>query len=362
MYSNRFWVFGGAGDASNSKAQYSKFAAMNSRHLRAFTYFVLVYMLLAFSWWSVLLYTKNRDAYRAKVELLQLGMVAEGLVKTPREFYQSDRYRVLEEQYRRQEYMILGETIFLVLSLLGGMYIIYRGYQQEMRAGKQQRNFLLSITHELKSPLASIRLNLETLSKRRDVLQPGQIQLLSENGVKEVDRLNKLVEDLLLSARLESAYQFHLDPLPLGELVQKVVERMRNQYPRAEIRLLVEGELPQVWADQQAMASVIVNLLENAVKYSPEPAQIDVRLRAETPDELLLTVADQGHGIPAAEKRRIFDKFYRVGSEDTRQTKGTGLGLFIVKSIVEAHGGHIKVEDNQGGGTVFTIQLAAGNA
>ncbi|MCB0635363.1 MAG: sensor histidine kinase [Lewinella sp.] len=317
----------------------------------------MVYMLMAFAWWSILLYTKNRDAYRAKVELLQLGMVAEGLVKTPEDFLGSERFQTLNRQYRRQEYMILGETVFLILSLLGGMYIIYRGYQQEMRASRQQHNFLLSITHELKSPLASIRLNLETLLKRQQLLQPQQIELLSDHAIKEADRLNKLVEDLLLSARLESAYQFHLEPVDLALLAEKQVERVQAQFPQAELSFQADEELPLVAADQQALTSVILNLLENAVKYSPAPAQVRLQLVKQADQGLQLIVTDQGFGIPKGEKQRIFDKFYRVGSEDTRSTKGTGLGLFIVREIIRAHHGRIEVRDNQPQGTVFTITL-----
>ncbi len=314
-------------------------------------------MLLAFAWWSVLLFAKNRDAYRAKVELFQMGMVAEGLVSSEEEFLQSEQYLLLKEQYDRQEHMILGETIFLILSLLGGMYIIYQGYQREVASSRQQRNFLLSITHELKSPIASIRLILETLDKRKDSLQAEQINRLSNNGIKESDRLNKLVEDLLLSARLESAYQFQNEELNILELLQPIVNRLRNNHPDAIFSLEAGEDLPQVVGDRQALTSVFVNLLENAVKYSTAPARISVNMIAGSKDELLLSVADEGIGIPDKEKSSIFRKFYRVGNEDTRQTKGTGLGLFIVAAIIEAHGGTIKVENNRPQGSIFRFSL-----
>ncbi|MEZ4986562.1 MAG: histidine kinase dimerization/phospho-acceptor domain-containing protein [Saprospiraceae bacterium] len=176
------------------------------------TYFVLGHMLLAFFWWSVLLFTKNRDAYTAKLELQQMGMAAEGLINSPEDFYRSERYRSLMEKYKKQELMIMGETLFLSLTLLYGIYLVYAAYRREVLASNQQRNFLLSITHELRSPLAGIRLSLETLQKRADLLQPAQREKLSANGIKEADRLNRLVDDLLLSARLENAYTFNTQP------------------------------------------------------------------------------------------------------------------------------------------------------
>jgi len=332
---------------------------MQDRKLRGFTYFIMVYMLLAFIWWSVLLFTKNRDAFRAKMELQQIGLAAEGLIRSPEEFYASERYQQLRADYRRQENMILGETIFLSLSLLAGMYLIYRGYQREVLASQQQRNFLLSITHELKSPIASIQLVLETLLKRGHSLQPEQMTRLSSSGVKETDRLNKLVEDLLLSARLESAYQFHQEPLELVELAEKLVYNQLQQQPDLDLTLVAPPQLPIVYGDRQALTSVLLNLLENAIKYSLPPAHIRVELD-QVGKEVRLQVADRGIGISHREKKRIFDKFYRIGNEDTRTTKGTGLGLFIVREIIRAHHGTIQVLNNPPHGTIFSVKLPVG--
>ena len=329
---------------------------MQNRNLRILTYFVMAYMTLAFVWWSVLLWTKNQDAYRAKIELQQIGMAAEGLIKTPMDFYASPRYQELKASYKRQERMILGETIFLSLSLLAGLYVIYLGYRREVKASKQQRNFLLSITHELKSPIAGIRLALETIAKRAGQLPVDKQQDLSQRGIRETDRLNKLVEDLLLSARLESAYQFHQEPLDLGELTQKIVERMQVQRPQAVLDYKTEELLPKINGDRQAMNSVILNLVENALKYSVDQPKVEVAL-ATIDSKVRLTVKDEGIGIAPADRKKVFEKFYRVGNEDTRTTKGTGLGLFIVKELVRAQGGTVKVGDNQPQGTIFTIDF-----
>lgn len=248
----------------------------------------------------------------------------------------------------------MGEAFFLSLSLLVGIYIIYRGYRREVKASQQQRNFLLSITHELKSPLAGIRLALETIAKHGDQLPSEKRAMLSQRGIKEADRLNKLVEDLLLSARLESAYQFHREPLDIEELTQKIVRQQARQHPEATVDLRVDGPIPQICGDQQALNSVIINLIENALKYTPPPAQVAVILSKDAKC-ICLEVADNGIGIDPEDKERVFEKFYRVGSEDTRKTKGTGLGLFIVSELVKAHEGKIKVRDNRPQGTVFTV-------
>lgn len=328
---------------------------MKDKQLRLFTFIVLAYMLLAFVWWSVLLFTKNRDAFQAKVELQKMGMVAEGLVTTEADFYSSERYLELEKHYRRQEYMIIGESLALILSVLAGIYIISGAFKREMEAARQQRNFLLSITHELKSPLAGIRLVLETLLRRS--LNAEQIRRLGENGMRETDRLTKLVEDLLLSARLETAYQPNREPIDLEELLSDCLERMRHKQADFQWIFTCTDHVPVIEGDKAGLHSVVTNLLENAAKYSLPPAKITLSLRKIDNQWLEISVCDEGMGIPDAEKAKVFEKFYRVGNEDTRRTKGTGLGLFIVREIVRAHKGVIELTDNKPKGTVFNIRL-----
>ena len=216
-----------------------------------------------------------------------------------------------------------------------------------------------SITHELKSPIAGIRLALETIAKRGDQLPVDKRRQLSQRGIKEADRLNKLVEDLLLSARLESAYQFQQEPLDLADLTERIVSRMQLQRPDAKIDVHIDPDLPHIQGDSQALSSVLINLVENALKYSGGQPEVNVKVHKAPSKEVVLEVEDHGIGISSVDKERIFEKFYRVGSEDTRRTKGTGLGLFIVKELVLAHQGQISVSDNKPQGTVFTVTLPA---
>ncbi len=330
----------------------------NNIQLRLLSYVVIAYMLMAFAWWSILLFTKNRDAFYAKRDLLRIGMIAEGLIKNDSDFYASSAYRALENSYRRQEWMILGESAVFVFSLIIGIWLINRGYHKEVLAAKQRRNFLLSITHELKSPIASIKLIFETFARRE--LPREQAAKLIKTGLQETDRLYTLVEDLLLSAKLETAYQPHLEKIDMAELLEDLIEKMRAKYPQTTFRFEEDVVNPMLLGDRSGLTSVAINLLENAVKYSPDKPIVDARLIQHN-GTLRFEVADQGIGIPDNEKKQIFEKFYRVGSEDTRKTKGTGLGLYIVDQIVKAHRGVIQVLDNQPQGTIFRIELPLKN-
>lgn len=329
---------------------------MTNIRLRILSFIVIAYMLMAFTWWSVLLWKTLDDAFRAKSAYLKIGMIAEGRIRNDLDFYQSNEYLWLEAEYERQQWMVAGEGIFFVISLVVGVWLINRGYNKEVMATNQRRNFLLSITHELKSPIASIKLVLETLLKRRDKLVPEQMEKLTNSGLREADRLNALVNDLLLSAKLETTYQINPDHFNLDEFMQDIVQKLEERYSQATFRYSCSP--PDLWmeADKMGLTSVALNLLENAVKYSKENPEVTLAIQ-QLDHAIRLDVSDHGIGIKDEEKSRIFDKFYRVGSEDTRTTKGTGLGLFIVKEIVKAHGGQITVLDNEPKGTIFRIFL-----
>jgi len=321
--------------------------------LRLLSYLVIFYMLIAFAWWSVLLYSKNKDAYYAKVELLRIGMEAEGLIGSTEEFLQTSNYLELTQKYQRQEWMIFGEASFFIISLVIGIWLINRGYNKEIEIAHQRRNFLLSITHELKSPIASIRLVLETFLKRN--LKPEQIQRFGKNAIKDSERLNELVNNLLFAAKLETAYQPHLEPIQLSEMVNDLVDAMSEKFPKVIFSKNIQNEISTIEGDRVGMISVVTNLIENAVKYNfTEQTKIEVNL-SEDNGKIFLDIADNGIGISDNEKKKIFERFYRVGNEDTRKTKGTGLGLYIVSQIVKAHQGKITVEDNLPKGTVFKI-------
>lgn len=327
---------------------------MANNRIRLISYSVMVYMILAFSWWTLLLLTKNKDAFQARQELMINNYRMPGGASPGTTLEHSAAYQELEKKYRRQEYMIFGEALVFVATLFAGLWFVHQSYSREASANQQRRNFLLSITHELKSPIAAIRLVLETLLKRS--LPKEKADHFLNSALKENERLYELVENLLLSAKLETAYQPMMEEVDLAALVAELLSKSADRHPEASMSFHQISPAPLLMGDQSGWTSVVTNLLENAIKYADDKPSITVSLEG-TANGAILSVADQGPGIPDAEKKRIFEKFYRIGSEETRRAKGTGLGLFIVNQIVKAHGGNIQVLNNQPRGTVFRIEI-----
>ncbi len=311
------------------------------------------YILLAFGWWSLLLLRKNEEAKQANIELLRLDMQVKNKYTNAADFEKSVEYQLLLKKYNRQVNMVWGEGSVLFLGLLWGFWMIQQSLQKEVALNNQRRNFLLSVTHELKSPIASIRLILQTFQKRK--LDEAQQTKFLKAAVVEADRLHELVDNLLLSSRLESTYESSIEEINVATMIEELIEKCRMKFPRTTFRF-EQNEVPILRGDRQGLVSLFTNLLENAAKYSGEQAEVTVRQNYAA-NKFLFEIADNGTGIPTLEKRKVFEKFYRVGSEMTRKTKGTGLGLFIVEQIVKLHHGVISVADNAPKGTVFKIVL-----
>ncbi|SDQ00528.1 His Kinase A (phospho-acceptor) domain-containing protein [Mucilaginibacter sp. OK268] len=251
--------------------------------------------------------------------------------------------------------MILGEGSMFILILVVGAYSLHASINKERKLQEQKRNFLLSVTHELKSPLASIKILLQTIQKRS--LTKEQLLDFVSKSLLDVERLDDMVENMLLASKIDNrSYTFPKNSFNLSVLVDSIVNRLQitkcdcnQQIIDAEIEPKIE-----ITGDKFALTSVVTNLIENAVKYSSPCSAVAVKLFSKD-DKVYLEVADQGIGIADNEKTRIFDKFYRVGSEDTRNTKGTGLGLYIVKEVLDKHQASIKVRDNRPAGSVFEV-------
>lgn len=327
---------------------------MKGDKLRFLYYTVILYMAAAFTWWAVLLNRKNTEAYDAKMELAKYTAVQTGTYKDQKTFMLSQEVIDLVTKKKSQEKMIMGEAVVFILTLLIGIYLINRAYKKERDSSTQRKNFLLSITHELKSPLASIRLVLDTFKKRD--LNKEQSLKLSNNALKETNRLNELVDNLLMATKVDTEYTPALENVDLKVMINEVISKVQNRYPNAIFEKQFSENEVTITGDKNGLISLTTNLLENAVKYSPKEQKIEVMLSKEN-GNIQLKVADQGVGIPDAEKKKVFDRFYRVGNEDTRKSKGTGLGLYIVGQIVKKHSGKISLKDNQPKGTVFDISL-----
>jgi len=311
----------------------------------AFFYILVVYVILQFSWWAYLLLELNTEVYVQKVEIANLsGVDADNQANFP-----------LDSKLRERWVMVAGEGIVFLAILLIGIYKTRGAFMKEFALARQQKNFLLSITHEFKSPLAAVKLNLQTLQKR-ELSKDQQTSIISK-AIGETDRINNLIENALLAARIESrSFNIQKEEFNLTDCVASTIQSriIPGTASRSIITNLHEGIY--MVGDALAISSLVLNLLENAEKYSPENTEIIISLTVAK-KSAILTVADTGIGISESEKPRIFEKFYRVGNEETRRTKGTGLGLFIVKHIVDFHHGEIKVDDNQPSGTIFKVIL-----
>jgi signal transduction histidine kinase len=249
--------------------------------------------------------------------------------------------------------MILGEGSVFLIILLVGIYFFQRTIKKESEVHQQQQNFLLSVTHELKSPLAAIKLVLQTLVKR-DLTKDKRDQLIG-NSIEDVGRLDDLVENMLLATRIENnSYSYPKELFDFSELVKSIFDRAiitsentRNFQQQIEEKISIMG-------DRFALGSLINNILENAIKYSPNGAVVQVQLYQQS-NKIFFIVADQGVGIADSERQKIFQKFYRSGNELTRQNKGTGLGLFIVAQVAKNHQAKVLVNNNLPKGTIFEI-------
>jgi signal transduction histidine kinase len=254
--------------------------------------------------------------------------------------------------------MVLGEGCTFIVVFVVGAISLHNSIKKERKLHEQKKNFLLSVTHELKSPLASIKLLLQTIQKRD--LTKQQIQDFIGKSLLDIERLDDMVENMLLASKIDNrSYTFPKAEFNLSVLVDNIVNRLQlnkcdinEQIINAEIEPKIE-----ITGDKFALTSVVTNLIENAIKYSAPCEVVDVKLYSKE-SKIYLQVADHGIGIADEEKSRIFDKFYRVGSEDTRNTKGTGLGLYIVKEVLDKHEASIRVKNNNPSGSIFEVVFA----
>lgn len=317
-------------------------------------YLVIGYVLLAGGWWSYLLYIKNEDAQNAKKELFWYMMKEQEGIEDKQTYLESATYTKIEERYSRQRWMIMGEGLVLLIFTVFGIWKVAKSRQQEVLLAEQQRNFLLSITHELKSPIAAIKLILQTFERKK--LTEQQTDLLTKNALKDTERLHQLVNDLLLAARVDGGYQYSFEEVDLVEIVTYCIQLAQPKYS-GEIVLETEEEYLCIQrGDRSTLTSIVTNIIENAIKYASKTPFIKITLNTNK-DNIVLQVIDTGIGISKADRERVFEKFYRVGSEETRLTKGTGLGLYIVKQVVTAHKGTVHIKDNSPKGTIFCVTL-----
>ncbi len=269
--------------------------------------------------------------------------------------YRGTTIEALSQRFLRNSFLILG-GLSLVLAL--GIWHTYRNVSREMAVAKLKSDFVANVSHELRTPLALIRLYAETLELGR-LTSPEKHEEYYRIIRKESERLTALINNILDFSRIEAGRkEYDFRNTNLAELVRATLEAYRFQIEQHgfSFQEKIEENVPPVRVDREAIARSLLNLINNAIKYSPGEKYLGVKLYRAN-GTVKLEVEDHGIGIPRGEQSKIFDKFYRAGDPLVHNTKGSGLGLSLVQHIVKAHGGQVSVESAPGKGSKFTIAL-----
>jgi len=254
--------------------------------------------------------------------------------------------------------LIAGGVFFLLLIV--GLVLLLAWLVREMRFNQRQQAFLDTVTHEMKTPLASLRLYLDTLRAREP--DPAQRREFLGRMREDVDRLSRTVEQILAAARVEERLRTpRRVRVDLAALLERCIDELRGRHALAPEAVRLECRGPAwVWGDADEFALVFANLLENAVKYSDSPVGIRVSAAAAGEDRVTVEIADRGIGIAPRDLRKIFRRFYRAGRDVQRKAAGLGLGLFIVRNLVRRHGGRVVARsEGIGRGSRFAVTLPA---
>ena len=290
-----------------------------------FFYVLGAYVVLQFAWWGYHLIELTNEIDRQK------GIVSNRFI------------------------MIIGEGLVFFLLLILGLWKIRSSIKKELIFSQRQNNFLLSVTHELKTPLAANKLYLQTLVKRE--LDPSKRNELLGKAIIENQRLEAMIDNILNASRLENqVMELHKEWFSLSDLLQGVADRFNKSLQNTIVQtdLLVDCKIE---ADFFMIEAIINNLVENALKYAGNQKIIVLYLQKLDNQRIIFGVKDEGPGIPLEFQSEIFKKFVRSGNEETRSQKGTGLGLFIAAEFIRIHGGKIRYKNNQPSGSNFEITL-----
>lgn len=309
---------------------------------------LLLYILSALLWWFIALNHQN-DAMTA-LKLQEISPHDPG--------YLNKVADILQEKNRKTAQYIGEGLTFLAMILIGAAYV-YRATRRQIRLSQQQQNFMMAVTHELKTPIAVAQLNLETLQKRK--LEPAVQEKLLGNTLQETNRLNTLCNNILFTAQLESGhYTASPQKINLSNLAETAVKEAISHFPGRTILSQIDNNA-YIMGEPLLLQMLLNNLIENAIKYSPKNRPITIQLTTHS-TQVTVAVIDEGAGVPSEEKKKIFQKFYRTGDENVRSTKGTGLGLYLCRKIAQQHHAVIQVLDNLPKGSIFKVIFLAANA
>ncbi len=305
---------------------------------------LLIYIIAALIWWLISLEQQNKTIHQLQKEQV--------IFEPEKSSDYNQKISSIENSEKRNSTKYLAEgAAFLFLIFFGAVYI-YRLVRRQFQLQLQQQNFVMAVTHELKTPISIARLNLETMQKHQ--LDAEKQKKLMQMTIQETMRLDTLINNILISSQFDvNAYKTEKEELDFSSLVQDVVKQFGNRYPDKKIITEIEENI-DIKGDPLLLKLLLSNLLENANKYAEKTTPIICKLFLQK-GNIQLQVIDEGKGIPDDEKKKVFDKFYRVGNEQTRKTQGTGLGLYICKRIAQSHDADITVTDNVAQGSNFTV-------
>ena len=323
------------------KSLSNNFKIKRLRTIYILYWFLLTYVIAALVFWFIALNQQNIELSRYRLDMIDKND----------ENYDHEIRNIYDVKNRKTT-QYLGEGITFFLLIVAGAVFVFRVIKRQLYQSQQQQHFMMAITHELKTPIAVIKLNLETLQKR--TLNPEQQQKLISSTIQEADRLNALCNNILLTSQIEAGgYNVIKEKINLAELAKACAHDFITRYPIRKIETHLEDEI-FVTGDKMLLQLAVNNLLDNAIKYSGKEDIVLLRIDADK-NLVKLRVSDEGPGILPPDKNKIFEKYYRGSS---RQTKGTGLGLYLTKKIVEQHNGSINVADNLPHGSIFEISFA----
>jgi two-component system sensor histidine kinase CiaH len=313
--------------------------------VRVIYWLFLTYMVAAFLWWYVTLVKQNDQIANVQYGSIQSGDPA-----------LANKVHAIQDFQLRKNKQYIGEGLTILFLFLWGAIYVYRSLVKQIRYSNQQQNFMMAVTHELKTPIAITQLNIETLLKRN--LDPEQQRKMLEVSLLETQRLDNLCNNILLASQLDMGqYQTNAQAFDFSFIVNTVVKGFQQRFPdRSFVANLQEAVY--IKGESVLIQLLLNNLIDNAIKYSGSASPIQIELEAHN-GQVILKVKDEGVGVPVNDKEKIFEKFYRVGAEYTRSTKGTGLGLYLCKRIAMFHHAKLEVSANSPKGSIFTFTYFA---
>ena len=309
--------------------------------IRIFYWLFLAYMIAALLWWYVALVKQNNQ-----IANIQFGSFQSNDPSLFKKVQSINDYQLRKSK----QYIGEGLTI-LFLFLLGAIYV-YRSLIKQIRYSNQQQNFMMAVTHELKTPIAITQLNLETILKRN--LDIEQQKKMLEVSLAETQRLDNLCNNILLASQLDMGeYKPNAQEVDFSMIVESTIKNFKSRFVDRNFQSIITPHIC-IKGESVLLQLLLNNLIDNAIKYATTGSTISIHLTQEN-NEIKLKVLDEGVGVPISDKEKIFEKFYRVGAEYTRTTKGTGLGLYLCSRIAKFHNAKLEVSPNIPKGSIFTF-------